>query len=288
MNRFIISSDTTCDLPNEYVVANNIDIHPLYYNFDGVIYGKDNIMDSNEFYNRMDEGATPTTMATNPEEDYNQFKKLLDEGYDILHIAFSSALSSSFNNVSVVANNLREEYPDQKIIIIDSLSASLGEGQLVYKACEFKKAGKDIDEIAKIIEEYIPYSCHQFTVSDLNALYRGGRVSKTTAFLGTLANIKPILHCSDEGKLVAIAKVRGRKKSLDTLVDNMEERMGRFKSENDVVFLGCGNCTEDVEYIENLIKERFGCKVITNMVCPTVGAHTGSSVIALFFIGEKR
>lgn len=288
MNKFIISSDTTCDLPIEYIKENNIDIHPLYYNFDGVIYGKDNIMDSIEFYNRMDNGATPTTMATNPEEDYNQFKKLLDEGYDILHIAFSSALSSSFNNVAVVANNLREEYPDRKIIVIDSLSASMGEGQLVYRACELKKAGKDIDEIAKTVEEYIPYSCHQFTVSNLNDLYRGGRVSKTTAFLGTLANIKPILHCSEDGKLIAIGKVRGRKKSLEALVNNMEERMGRFKTENDVVFISSGTCKEDVDYVKNLIENKFGCKVVTNMVCPTVGAHTGSSVVALFFLGEKR
>lgn len=288
MKDFVISTDTTSDLPLSFITENDIDIHPLYYAFGEELFGGDNILSEKDFYARMRNGDLPTTQATNPEVSKELFKKRIDLGVDVLHIAFSSALSSSYNNSSLAAKEVMEENPDAKIIVIDSLSASMGEGLVVYKAVEMKKSGMTINEITEYINSHITNFCHQFTVDDLYHLYRGGRVSKAAAILGTLASIKPMLHVSNEGKLVPFGKVRGRKKSLIALVDRMEETIGSFKGKSDIAFISHGDCIEDAQFVADLIKERFGMKVWINPVCPTIGSHSGPGTVALFYMGDER
>ena len=291
MDRFnyVITTDTCCDLPKDYLKEKEIEEVSLYYNMNGSVYGNDQEMDIKEFYDRMRGGEMPTTMAANPEELEEMFEKYLSAGKSVLHLAFSSELSSSCGNAMVAARELNEKYTDNKVIVIDTLAASLGQGLMVYKAEELRQNGKTIDETATWLEENKLHVCHQFTVDDLNHLYRGGRVSKLTAVAGTIIQIKPILHVSDEGKLVPIGKARGRKKSLTALVDNMQRTMGSYRDKNDIVFISHGDALEDAEYVANLVKERFGIeKFLINPVSPTIGAHSGPGTIALFYMGEKR
>ncbi|WP_291236583.1 DegV family protein [Frisingicoccus sp.] len=291
MDRFnyVITTDTCCDLPKDYLKEKEIEEVSLYYNMNGSVYGNDQEMDIKEFYDRMRGGEMPTTMAANPEELEEMFEKYLSAGKSVLHLAFSSELSSSCGNAMVAARELNEKYTDNKVIVIDTLAASLGQGLMVYKAEELRQNGKTIDETATWLEENKLHFCHQFTVDDLNHLYRGGRVSKLTAVAGTIIQIKPILHVSDEGKLVPIGKARGRKKSLTALVDNMQRTMGSYRDKNDIVFISHGDALEDAEYVANLVKERFGIeKFLINPVSPTIGAHSGPGTIALFYMGEKR
>lgn len=291
MDRFnyVITTDTCCDLPKDYLKEKEIEEVSLYYNMNGSVYGNDQEMDIKEFYDRMRGGEMPTTMAANPEELEEMFEKYLSAGKSVLHLAFSSELSSSCGNAMVAARELNEKYTDNKVIVIDTLAASLGQGLMVYKAEELRQNGKTIDETATWLEENKLHFCHQFTVDDLNHLYRGGRVSKLTAVAGTIIQIKPILHVSDEGKLVPIGKARGRKKSLTALVDNMQRTMGSYRDKNDIVFISHGDALEDAEYVANLVEERFGIeKFLINPVSPTIGAHSGPGTIALFYMGEKR
>lgn len=287
MNNYAIITDTTCDLPEDFVKAHNIDIITLYYSIDDIIYGDDKKLDPSEFYALMRSGKMPTTMACNPVATEQCFRKHLEAGEDILHIAFSSALSSSYNTFSMVARQLEEEFPERKIIVIDSKCASLGEGLYVYKAIKNKENGLSLEENVNWLEENKMHICHQFTVDDLHHLHRGGRVSKTTAILGTMINVKPILHVDEEGRLISLCNVRGRKKSLNTLVDNMENLAEGY--ENDIVFIGHGDCENDAEYVKKLIQEKFHINsFLINYICPTIGAHSGPGTLALFFMGKSR
>ena len=286
---FIITTDTCCDLPKSYIKENGLDVVTLYYNMKGVVYGKDVELDVKAFYDMMRAGEMPTTMAANPEELREMFEKYLKAGKDVLHLAFSSELSSSYSNAAVVARELNEEYTDNKVVVIDTLSASLGQGLVIYKAVQLREDGWSIDEVARWVEENRLHFCHQFTVDDLNHLYRGGRVSKLTAVAGTLIQVKPILHVNDEGKLIPIGKVRGRKKSLMALVDNMERTIGSYRDKNDIVFISHGDALEEAEYVAGLVKERFGIEnFLIHPVSPTIGAHSGPGTIALFYMGDRR
>lgn len=289
MNQYIITTDTTSDLPEDYLQQHNISLLPLYYNFNGTVYGEKVFLSPKEFYDKMRKGAMPTTMAVNPEVAREVFTRLLDQGNAILHIAFSSALSGSCSVAATVARELMDERPGAKIIVIDSLCASLGEGLLVHKAVELKKAGKSIDETADWLEKNKLNLCHMFTVDDLHHLHRGGRVSKATAIIGTLINVKPILHVDNEGRLTPLNNVRGRKKALVSLVDQMEASIKNYDGSNDIAFISHGDCIEDAEFVGNLIKERFGIKeILIHYVSPTIGAHSGPGTIALFFMGSSR
>ncbi len=286
---FIITTDTCCDLPKSYIKENGLDVVTLYYNMKGVVYGKDVELEVKAFYDMMRAGEMPTTMAANPEELREMFEKYLKAGKDVLHLAFSSELSSSYSNAAVVARELNEEYTDNKVVVIDTLSASLGQGLVIYKAVQLREDGWSIDEVARWVEENRLHFCHQFTVDDLNHLYRGGRVSKLTAVAGTLIQVKPILHVNDEGKLIPIGKVRGRKKSLMALVDNMERTIGSYRDKNDIVFISHGDALEEAEYVAGLVKERFGIEnFLIHPVSPTIGAHSGPGTIALFYMGDRR
>lgn len=288
MRDFIISTDTTADLPADFVKENNIDVHTLFYSLDNTIYGPDNAMPEKDFYDRMRGGEMPTTMASNPEDAAIIFKKRVAAGYDILHIAFSSALSSSYNNFCIAANEVMEEFPEAKIIVIDSQAASMGEGLIVYRALQLKKEGRSLSETAEYIQSHLNNFVHFFTVDDLNHLYRGGRISKATAVVGTLAGIKPVLHVSDDGRLIPIGKVRGRKKSLLALVDKIDEYMGRYQDETDVIFIGHGDCLEDAQFVAGKVREHCDKEIWINYICPTIGAHSGPGTVALFFMGEKK
>lgn len=292
MGSFKIVTDSTADLPKEYLTENDIDCLNLCYIMDGVTYGGETgkEMDVKKFYDQMRTGKMPTTSQVNPDEAKKYFKNIIADGYmEILYLAFSSGLSGTYNSGRIAAEEIMEEYPDVKIIVIDSLCASLGEGLYVYRAVELRKQGKSLAETAKWLQEHIQNFVQVFTVDDLFHLHRGGRVSKATAIVGSLVGIKPILHVDSEGHLTAIDKVRGRKKSLLKLVDYMEEKMGSYKDKNDIVTISHGDSLEDAQFVADEIKKRFGIeKFLINPVGPTIGAHAGPGVIALFFMGESR
>ena len=285
--KYIISTDSTADLPASYVKEHGIAVQFLSYSFGDTVYDLDNQMDPHDFYERMRSGEMPTTNACIPDEVQQSFETYLKEGYDILHISFSSGLSASHNNARIAANELAEQYPDRKIILVDSLCASLGQGLFVHYAVTMKENGKSIDEVAAWLEENKLHLCHQFTVDDLFHLHRGGRVSKTTAIIGTLINVKPVLHVDNKGHLTSVCNVRGRKKALLKLVELMEEQIEGYQ--NDIVFISHGDCPEDAEFVAAQVKERFGIQnILIDYVSPTIGAHSGPGTVALFYLGKNR
>lgn len=289
MRDFVITTDNSADLPMDYYENQGVGVASLTYTLDGTTYDMYTTIPSHDFYDAMRGGSMPTTSQVNPSDMRTLFEPYLKEGKDILHIAFSSGLSGSYNSSRIAAEELAEEYPDAKIVTIDSLSASLGQGLLVHKAVQMKADGKSFDEIAKWVEDHKLNLCHMFTVGDLNHLYRGGRISKLTAVFGTMVNIKPVLHVDQEGKLVNIDKVRGRKKSLIGLVDKMEEKIGSYRHKNDVIFISHGDCLEDAKYVAKQVEERFGyTEFMYNNVGATIGAHAGPGTVALFFLGDER
>ena len=289
MKKYIITTDTTSDLPEDYIHQHNIGILPLYYNMNGTVYGEGNVLEPKTFYDIMRGGAMPTTMAVNPDLARKVFTGFLDEGYDILHIAFSSALSGSCSVAATVARELQDERPDTKVIVIDSLCASLGEGLLVHKAVMLKEAGKSIEEVAEWLETNKLHLCHLFTVDDLHHLHRGGRVSKATAIIGTLINVKPVLHVDNEGRLIPLNNVRGRKKALLSLVETMGDKIKDYTGTNDIIFISHGDCIEDAQFVADQIKERYGIdNFLISYVSPTIGAHSGPGTVALFFMGNER
>ena len=289
MRQYLISTDTTADLTDDFVRENSIDIHTLFYAFGEQLYGPGNEMPVKEFYTRMRNGEMPTTMACNPEDVAKIFKKRVAEGYDILHIAFSSGLSGTYNSCCIAAEELREEYPERKILVIDSLAASLGQGLLVYLAQRKKEAGEDMETVAAWTEAHKKNIVHLFTVDDLNHLYRGGRVSRTTAVLGGMLNIKPVLHVDDEGKLIPIGKVRGRKKSIMELVSLMDKKIGSYRESCDTVFISHGDCLEDAEFLADKVRQKYHIRTeIINYVGAVIGAHSGPGTLALFFLGDER
>ena len=287
MNEFVIVSDSTVDLPKEYLQSKQVPIISLSYIMDGVTYEEMDGLSHKEFFEKLRAGSLPTTSQINPEQAREALEPFAKEGKDILYIGFSSGLSGSYNSVRMAAEDLKEEYPDINIIAIDSLCACMGEGLLLYKALELKEHGMSMEEIAKWVEANKLHICHNVTVDDLNHLHRGGRISKTTAVVGSMIKIKPIIHMSDEGKLVVIGKERGRKKSLVSIVDRMEKQMQGY--DNDIVMITHGDCIEDAEFVKKQVEERFGIhNVMINGIGSGIGSHTGAGVVAVFFMGDKR
>lgn len=287
MSKFIITADSTVDLPKEFLEEKNVPIVSLSYIVDGTTYKDGEGLTSKEFYDKIREGAMPTTSQVNPEQARELFEPILKEGKDILHIAFTSGLSGTYNSCRIAAEELSEEYPDRRIIVIDSLCAASGGGLLLYKALQLRDQGKTLEEIATWVEANKLHVCHDVTVDDLFHLHRGGRVSKTSAVLGTIIKIKPIIHVNDEGKLIVIGKERGRKKALQTLIERMEEKSQGF--ENDIVMITHGDSLEDAEYVKGLIQERFGItNIMINPLGTVIGSHTGPGVISIFYMGNRN
>ena len=288
---FKLVTDNMADLPAEYLREHKVDHMSLSYILDGEVYGKERELDYKDFYGMMRNGKMPTTSQVNPEEAKAFFEECIRENKEILYIAFSSGLSGTCNSGKIAADEIMQEQPDVKIVVIDSLAASLGEGLLVHKAVQLRDQGKSLEETAAWLEGHKLNLVHAFTVDDLFHLHRGGRVSKTAAILGTLISIKPKLHVDNEGHLILIGKVRGRRKSLDSLVDYMQAKMGEWMQENkdDYVFISHGDALEDAEYVRDQIKKRFGMEhFLIHNVGPVIGAHSGPGTIALFFMGEER
>lgn len=228
------------------------------------------------------------TIASNPAVILETFEDYAKKGLDILHISFSSALSGGYNNVAVGGKEICEKYPEMKIVVIDTLTASLGEGLLIMKAVEMKEAGKTVDEIAAWLEAYKKDINVLFTVDDLNHLYRGGRLSKATAIVGSMINIKPILFVNEEGKLLPKGKARGRKKSLAMLVDLMEEQLGDSSDKRMMIGIVHGDCEDDAGYVKKLILERFTYPeelILIRPIGPSIGAHSGPGAVGLIFMG---
>ncbi len=289
MSNFVITADSNSDLLDAYIKEKQIGIIPHYYDLEGITYGDEINLTPKEFYDKMRGGIMPTTMASNPEVIRKTFLGYTDQGYDILHISFSSALSGGCSNVVTGANEIMEENPNAKIIVIDTLNASMGEGLFVLKAVQLREEGKSIDETAAWLEEHKQDFCVRFTVDDLFHLHRGGRISKTTAVIGSMINIKPILFVNPEGQLVALSSARGRKKSLSTICNNMLECMGKYLESDEAICIAHGDALEDALYLKELVLEKLpGRQIIINYVSPSIGAHSGPGAIGLCFMGEKR
>ncbi|MGI8256930.1 DegV family protein [Blautia difficilis] len=289
MSEYVITTDNNSDLPEEYLKDHGVGCMYLSYSMDGKNYTHENFLPEHEFYEAMRNGSMPTTAQVNPENAKALLEPYLKEGKDILHIAFSSGLSGTYNSSRIAAEELMEEYPDRKIIVVDSLSASLGQGLLVWLAQQKKELGQTLEDVADWVEKNKLKMVHLFTVDDLNHLYRGGRVSRTTAIVGSMLNIKPVLHVDNEGKLTAIGKVRGRKKALQELIKLMDEKIGSFGADCDTIFISHGDCEQDAQYVAAKVKEKYNIKnIIINQVGATIGAHSGPGTMALFFVGDVR
>lgn len=289
MRDFVITADSNCDLPQEYVDANHIGIIPHYYDIDGVTYGGEKNLTPKEFYDLMRAGKMPTTMASNPAVIRDTFQGYADQGLDVLHFSFSSALSSGHSNVVCGAEEICEENPGMKIRVVDTLNVSLGEGMVIMKAVRMKREGKSLDEIADWVEEHRKEFCVYFVVDDLFHLHRGGRLSKTSAIVGSVLNVKPILIVDDEGKLVNSGTVRGRRKALNTIVDRAAESMGEeYRSDDWDLCVVHADALEDAQMVADALKEKTGKQAMINMVSPSIGAHTGPAVIGILCMGKKR
>ena len=286
---FCIVTDSTADLPKEYLEQNQIKSVNLSYILDGVTYGNGKELDPKDFFDLMRKGKMPTTSQVNPEEAKTFLDEVVKTEKEILVLAFSSGLSGTYNSMRLAAEEVRAKHPECRIEVIDSLCASLGEGMFVYKAVQLREKGCSIDETIAWLEAHKLEFVHVFTVDDLFHLWRGGRVSRTAAVVGTLAGIKPMLHVDNEGHLINIDKIRGRRKSLQALVDYMGKKRENYKENGDIVMISHGDSPEDAEYVAALIRERFGIdNIMINTLGPVIGAHTGPGLIALFFMGENR
>ena len=231
-------------------------------------------------------GAMPTTSQVNPEQAKAAFEPLLKEGKDILHLAFSSGLSGSCQSARIAAEELQDEYPERKIVVIDTLLAALGQGLLVYKAVQLKEQGASMDEVADWCEKNKDYIASYVTVDDLFHLYRGGRVSRSSAVLGSMVGIKPIIRVNEEGKLEVIGKVRGRKKAIQTIIKDLMERI---RDGEKTVFISHGDCLEEAEAIKQKLITDYGMEnVQIEYVGPVIGAHTGVGVLAVFALANSR
>ena len=289
MPDYVITTDSNSDVLPEFVKANQLTTIPQYYAFGDTVYGDELNMEPHDFYETMRNGELPKSMANNPAVIREKFEQILKEGKNILHIAFSSALSGSCSTVIMISNELMEQYPDRKILVFDSLNASLGEGVSVYRAVELQKAGKDMEEVYDVLMEERDHVNVSFTVDDLNHLQRGGRVSKTTAVVGSLVNIKPILTVTASGELKADGTVRGRKKSLKTLVTRMEASLDLNSYGKDrMVAVIHGDCLEDARSVADMVKSLGFTNVVINDVSPSIGTHAGPGVVGLVFYGKQK
>ena len=281
-----IITDSCCDFTKEQLQERNLTCANLT-----VLYKGENHSNFSDpaavkaFYGELREGVTATTAACNPDDWAALMKAALEQGQDVLAIAFSSGLSTTYQSAVIAAKELQEEYPGRKILVVDSLCAALGQGLLVHYACKKRDEGMSIEDLAAWLEAHKLDVCHWVTVDDLSHLKRGGRISATTALVGTMLNVKPIIHVDNDGHLINCAKVRGRKAALEYLV----KKFGETATDLDNVFIAHGDCPEDAAALEAMLLEKYDIKEITTgYVGPVIGAHTGPGVLVLFFFGKNR
>ena len=289
-NDFLIITDSTCDMPQEMADELGLAILPIRVSMEDKEYahyldGRE--LGFHEFYEKLRAGVPAKTSAANQEDFLSLMEPALAAGRDVLYIGFSSGLSSTYSVGVMTAAQLAEKYPERKVYTVDSLSASFGEGLLVYHAVQQKLAGKSIDEVRAFVEENRLHLCHWFTVDDLQHLKRGGRVSAAAAAFGTMLNIKPVLHVDDEGHLIPVGKVQGRTTSIKALLKKMQETA--IDPAEQVVFISHGDCEKDAEKLAAMVRESIGPKeIILNPIGPVIGAHSGPGTVALFFLGTER
>ena len=290
MSEYVLITDSSADLSQEMVQELGVTVLPLSFTIQGKTYRNypDNReMDLPLFYDMLRAGELATTSAVNVAEYTQAVEPILQEKKDVLILAFSSGLSSTYQASVLAAEELREKYPDRKIYTVDTLCASLGQGLLVYLAAQEQRKGKSIEEVRDWAEETKLHLCHQFTVDDLHFLKRGGRISATTAVVGSMLQIKPVLHVDNEGHLINIGKARGRQASLKALVDKMEKTV--TEEGRKTVFISHGDCRKDAVTVADMVRERFGTQDIRiNYVGPVIGAHSGPGTLALFYLGTER
>ncbi len=290
MNNYTIITDSSCDLPDSLVKELELEVLPLAFIMDGKTYRNypDNReMAPKDFYNKQREGSMATTNAVNVGEAADAMEDVLKRGEDVLVLAFSSGLSTTCNSFQIAAGDLAEQYPDRKIFVVDTLCASLGQGMFVYQAARLRQAGRSIEEVRDWAEQNRLNQCHWFTVNDLFFLKKGGRVSAATAVVGTMLQIKPVMHVDNEGHLIKVDTARGRKASLNALVDKVGELADNPAAQT--MFISNSDCQEDAQYVADQIKARYGTEeIIINSIGPVIGAHTGPGCVALFFTGKHR
>lgn len=282
-----IITDTCCDYPAEMYRELGLEVVRLSVLYKGVSCNEYTETWLKDLFDGLRKGESASTSAINPTGWESAIEPILAAGEDVLVLTFSSGLSATYQSAVIAAEELREKYPQRKILVVDTLCASLGQGLFVWYACKKRDEGLSLEELAAWCEDNRLKLCHWFTVDDLMCLKRGGRISGTTALLGTMLQIKPVLHVDDEGHLVSVAKARGRKASIHALADKMGQTA--TPNANDTVFICHGDCLEDAEYLGQLVKERYGVKdVLIYYVGAVIGSHSGPGTLALFFLGEHR
>ncbi len=287
MSAYKIITDSGCDLPKDMLERMDVKSVSLIVNFKGEARGDSVDEGIREMYADLRAGEVATTSAVNPTRWEEVMEPELKDGKDLLVITFTSGLSTTYQSAVIAASELAERYPDRSIKVVDSLCASLGQGLLVHYAVQKKEEGLSLDELTAWLEENRYHLCHWFTVDDLMFLKRGGRVSATTAVVGTMLKIKPVLHVDDEGHLISKAKARGRKASIEALAAKAVELGGGF--DNSTMFICHGDCIEDAEYLAGIVKEKCGVKeVFIGFTGAVIGSHSGPGTLALFFLGNKR
>ncbi len=287
MAAFQIVTDSGCDLPADLLEKLNLKLVPLSVLFRGE--NREDCVDDSikELYAGLRAGESATTSAVNPDRWSRTMEPIVEEGQDVLVFAFSSGLSTTYQSAVIAANELMEKYPDRKILVVDTLAASLGQGLLLWYACQKRDEGMSLEALHAWAETEKFHLCHWFTVDDLMYLKRGGRVSAATAIVGTMLQIKPVLHVDDEGHLINVSKTRGRKASIEALAKKVGELGEGFC--NDTVFISHGDCREDAEILASILKQQYGVKeVYISYVGAVIGSHSGPGTIALFFMGQHR
>lgn len=285
-DNYVLITDSACDILPEKLAEWKVEMIPLAYLFTDT--GKEQLDHEEpikEFYKSMRDGRVAKTSSVNESRFVDAFTPILEAGKDLLYLAFSSGLSVTCENGKKVAAMLQEKYPERKIVVIDSLAASAGQGLFVYLAVQNRDNGMSLEDNARALEAYVLHVCHWFTVDDLVYLKRGGRISRTTALLGTALNVKPVLHVDNEGHLIKMTQVHGRKKS----VRKMAERLGETILPDSPIFISHGDCAEDAEMLKEILKKEYGKEVtLITWIGSVIGAHSGPGTLALFFIGTER
>ena len=282
-----IITDSCCDFTKEMYEKLGLAVVPLMVNFRDQTFPDRNDESLKDMYAGLRAGEVATTSAANPGQWQELMEPYLQKGEDLLVLAFSSGLSTTYQSASMAADELRTMYPDRTISVVDSLCASLGEGLLAYYACKKRDEGMPLRDLTQWLLDNRLHLCHWFTVDDLMYLKRGGRVSAATAIVGTMLSIKPVLHVDDEGHLINVGKARGRKASIQAMAKKVAELGAGF--DNSTMFISHGDCQEDAEYLAGLLKEQYGAKeVYINYVGAVIGSHSGPGTLALFFMGEHR
>ena len=290
MSDFVILTDSSADLGEDVVSRLDVQVLPLSFLIEGQTYHNypDNReMDPHAFYEKLRQGALATTAAVNDSQYTEALEPVLRSGKDALILAFSSGLSATYNSSRLAVEELKEKYPDRKIYTVDTLCASLGQGLLVCLCARERSRGRSIEEVRDYAEEHKLSICHQFTVDDLHFLKRGGRISATTAVVGSMLHIKPVLHVDNEGHLTSVGKARGRQAALKALVDKMAATA--LPDAGAPVMISHGDCLEDAQTVERMVRERMGVQeVYLNQIGPVIGAHSGPGTLALFYVGKER